>query len=114
MSLAIVSWILMHDGKELAQQPWMDSMLAPIYSEDQVNEAFDGFRAKVSRTYRMRSVVLKPEMPVLWGQKGGNVKFFALEHDTEFLIYEDLQPLPSLVLWALVETIPTHWHMESD
>ena len=70
--------------------------------------------AKVNRTYRMRSVVLKPEMPVLWGQKGGNVKFFALEHDTEFLIYEDLQPLPSLVLWALVETIPTHWHMESD
>ena len=75
----------MHNAVELAQQPWMDSMLAPIYSEDQVNEAFDGFRAKVSRTYRMRSVVLKPEMPALWGQKGGIVKFFALEHDTEFL-----------------------------
>ena len=60
-----MSRILMHNAEELAQQPWMDSMLAPIWSEDQVNAAFDGFGAKVSRTYRMRSVVLKPEMPVL-------------------------------------------------
>ena len=33
-------------------------------------------------------------------QKGGIVKFFALEDDTEFMIYEDLQPLPSLVPWS--------------
>ena len=30
LSLAIMSRILMHNAEELAQQPWMDSMLAPI------------------------------------------------------------------------------------
>jgi hypothetical protein len=30
LSLAIASRILMHNAEELAQQPWMDSMLAPI------------------------------------------------------------------------------------
>ena len=30
LSLEIMSRILMHNAEELAQQPWMDSMLAPI------------------------------------------------------------------------------------
>ena len=30
LSLAIMSRILMHNAEEPAQQPWMDSMLAPI------------------------------------------------------------------------------------
>ena len=38
-------------------------------------------------------------MPVLWGQKGGIVRFSALEHDREFPVYEDLQLLPALVPW---------------
>ena len=42
LSLAIMSRILMHNAEELAQQPWMDSMLAPIWSEDQVNAALAG------------------------------------------------------------------------
>ena len=64
-------------------------------------------------------------------QKGGIVKFFALEDDTEFMIYEDLQPLPSLVPWSkrfqrtgtwkaidmkvlLVGTVPCWWLKESQ
>ena len=100
ISLSILGRMLMQNACELEERPWKNSMIPPIYNEEEVNQTFLGFIAKVSRGYRLGSLILKPDTPLLWAKLGGIVQFFALENNTIYMIYEELEPLESKIPWS--------------
>eukprot|EP00435_Cladocopium_sp_Y103_P070605 s863_g35.t1 len=100
ISLSILGRMLMQNTEELSDDPWTNGILPPIYSQEEVNQAFPGWNARISRCYRLNSFILKPDIPVLWAQQAGITQFFALEDNTIFLIYEELIPLQSRIPWS--------------
>ena len=100
ISLYILGRMLLQNTTELEEEPWSDGMIPPIHSEEEVSETFPGFNARVSRGYRLRSITLTPDTPVLWANFSGIVQFFALEKNIIFMIYEELEPLESTVPWS--------------
>ena len=100
ISLYILGRMLLQNPTELEEKPWSDGMIPPIHSEEEVSETFPGFNARVSRGYRLGSITLTPDTPVLWANFSGIVQFFALEKNIIFMIYEELEPLESTVPWS--------------
>ena len=101
--------MLLQDTEELCNEPWTNSLLPPLYNEDQVNAAYPGCRAQISKSYRLQGLILKPDM-LLRGQHGGIVQIFRLTRPHCVL---DLWKAWSCAMsYSLVQTIPIYRRIE--
>lgn len=105
-------------------------MEEPVHSAEQVLQETGLADCSVSRGYHLGSMLLHPDMPLVWDGMAGVVQFFVEYQRQQHLIFEELREVPStvrfcrkffktgvkraVILRLISPSLPTWWVFEES
>ena len=87
LSAHLCGRLLLKTCQQLAEAPWTHRMKEPIHDGAQTGLA----DCLISRQYHFGSLLLGPDMPLVWQTGAGVAQFFVENNNVHYMIFERLQ-----------------------
>ena len=96
LSAHLCGRLLLKTSQQLQESPWTHRMKEPIHDAQQTGLA----NCLVSREYHLGSMLLGPDMPLVWQGGAGVVQFFAEYFLQQYMIFEELREVQATVRFS--------------